>query len=154
MRVFVGCSSSENIPDKYFLDCKKFLLELFEYDLDLVFGACGKGLMGLAYEITKENGGNVLGIYPDVYKEEVNSLDCEKIMTDTVPDRTNMVISESDALIFLPGGFGTIYEFLTAIECRRAYEFAKPIILYNVNGYFDKLFEFFETLYDIYLLFV
>ena len=50
MKVFIGCSSRENIPDKYFNDCEKLLDELFKLNNDLVFGAYNKGLMALSYD--------------------------------------------------------------------------------------------------------
>ena len=58
------------------------------------------------------------------------------------------MIRESDALIFLPGGIGTIYELFTAIESKRNKEFDKPIIIYNSNNYFDKLLLFLDYLYN------
>ena len=148
MKLFIGCSASNYIPKKYFDDCEIFLEELFGMEHDLVFGACVTGIMGLAYDVALRNGRNVEGIYPNVYKDGAKNLDCYKISTKTINERTEMAIKESDVLIFLPGGFGTNYELLTAIECRRAYEFGKPIIIYNSCGYFDKLFEFFELTYD------
>lgn len=148
MKLFIGCSASDYISDRYFDDCRLFLEELFEYEHDLVFGACGNGLMGLSYNIARENDRFVVGIYPDVYKGEANSLDCFKVATKTIPERTDLAIKESDALIFMPGGFGTVYELFTAIECRRGYEFVKPIIIYNSCGYYDKILEFLEFTYD------
>lgn len=59
-----------------------------------------------------------------------------------------MLIEESDALIFMPGGVGTIYELFTAIESKRSGEFNKPIIIYNSNNYFDKLLLFMEGMYN------
>ena len=148
MKLFIGCSASEYIPQKYFDDCKFFLEELFTKEHDLVFGACNKGLMGLTYEIARNNGSSVEGIYPEVYKNEAKEIDCDKRSVKTIPERTDMLIKESDALIFLPGGRGTIYELITSIECRRAYEFVKPIIIYTSCGYFDKMLEFLELTYD------
>lgn len=54
MDVFIGCSSSEYISDKYLDDGRIFLEELFSANNDLVFGVCSKGLMGLSYDIAKK----------------------------------------------------------------------------------------------------
>ena len=148
MKLFVGCSASDYIPEKYFSDCKLFLEELFLSENDLVFGACSSGLMGLSYNIAKKNNSQIEGIYPEAYKHEAKNLECDKILTKSIPKRTEMLIKESDALIFLPGGIGTVYELFTAIECRRAYEFGKPIIIYNSCGYYDKILDFLELTYD------
>lgn len=148
MRLFVGCSASEYVDKKYYDDCKLFLEDLFLSEHDLVFGASDSGIMGLAYDIAVNNDSDVIGVYPNFYKNSAKNLDCKKVEVDTVNHRTEMVIDESDVLIFLPGGFGTVYELFTSLELRRAYEFSKPIIIYNSCGYFDKLFEFIELSYD------
>ena len=148
MKIFIGCSSSDNIPKEYFDDCKVLLEELMK-DNDLVFGACNSGLMGLAYNTTLKANGSVTGIYPEAYKDDFKELKCNaEITTKSVSERTDSVISSSDALIFLPGGIGTIYELFTAIESKRCHEFDKPIVIFNSNGYFDKLLEFMDKVYS------
>lgn len=148
MRLFIGCSSSNNIPKEYFEDCKVLLEELMKEN-DLVFGACNSGLMGLAYNTTLKANGSITGICPEAYKDDFKTLKCNiEITTKSVSERTDSVISSSDALVFLPGGIGTIYELFTAIESKRCHEFDKPIVVYNSNGYFDKLLEFMDKVYS------
>lgn len=148
MRLFIGCSSSNNIPKEYFEDCKVLLEELMKEN-DLVFGACNSGLMGLAYNTTLKTNGSITGICPEAYKDDFKELKCDtEITTKSVSERTDSVISSSDALVFLPGGIGTIYELFTAIESKRCHEFDKPIVVYNSNGYFDKLLEFMDKVYS------
>lgn len=148
MKLFIGCSSTNNIPDKYLKDCSNYLDELLREN-DIVFGGCSTGLMGLAYNITKEYNNKVIGISPTIFKSDLDILDCdEKIITENTSRRTEELINNSDALIFLPGGIGTIYELFTAIELKRNHEFNKPIVLYNSNQYFTKLLNFLSTMYE------
>ena len=85
----------------------------------------------------------------DMYMNQLNDVNCTyEEVTKTVGERTRNVINESDVLLFLPGGIGTLYELLTAIEWKRSYEFDKPIIIYNLFGHFDKLFDFLDMIYD------
>ncbi len=149
MKIFIGCSASDNIKKEYFDSCKLLLEEVFSKDNDLVFGACNSGLMGLAYETAKKHERAVIGVCPEAYKEDFKSLDCiEEIITKSIEERTRSAIDNSDASIFLPGGIGTIYELFAAIECKRCHEFDKPIVIFNSNGYFDKLLEFLEKIYE------
>lgn len=148
MNLFVGSSASDYIPKKYFDDCKMFLDELFKYDFDLVFGACNEGIMGLSYSAACSKLKNVIGVYPLVYKCKSNGILCTEIEKKTIGERTDELFNISDVLLFLPGGFGTVYELFAAIEFRRAHEFDKPIIIYNACGYYDKIFEFLELTYD------
>ena len=62
MNLFIGCSSRDNIPSKYYDRCKKLLDELFKREYDLVFGACNKGLMGLAYNCALKYNRNIIFI--------------------------------------------------------------------------------------------
>ena len=148
MNIFIGCSSSNDIPKEYFDDCEVLLKEIMKGN-NLVFGACNSGLMGLAYNTTLKANGNITGICPEAYKDDFKTLKCDtEITTKSVSERTDSVILSSDALIFLPGGIGTIYELFTAIESKRCHEFDKPIVVYNSHGYFDKLLEFMSKVYN------
>lgn len=148
MKLLICCSSREDIPNKYFNDCKNYLEELFKLDNDLVFGAYNKGLMRVSYEIALKYNREVIGINPEIFKEAFKELNCTKeIITNKIHERTDKLIEECDALIFMPGGIGTIYELFTAIESKRSGEFNKPIIIYNSNNYFDELLLFMEDMY-------
>lgn len=148
MKLFIGCSSREDIPEKYFNNCEIYLEELFKTNNDLVFGAYNKGLMALSYQKALTNNRQIIGISPQIFKDEFKNLNChQEIITNNISERTEKLINESDALIFLPGGIGTIYELFTAIESKRSGEFNKPIIIYNSCGYFDKLLLFMEDMY-------
>jgi len=89
-------------------------------------------------------GGHVLGVLPR------ETLDIEKpyeaaselIFTETICERTIAMESRSDAFIGFPGGFGTLEELLTIWSRRRMHLHSKPIGLLNVDGYFDKFYEF------------
>lgn len=141
MKIFVGCSSSDDIDKSYFDDNKELLDELFK-NHDLVFGACNRGLMGVAYNAALNNKRNITGICPRVYKDDFNTLKCDKeIIVDSTLERLEAVFKESDIMLFLPGGIGTYSELFSAIESRRSGEFESPIILYNSNGFFDKFNE-------------
>ena len=147
MKIFIGCSACDEISSEYFDETKRFLEKLMPGH-DLVFGTCKSGLMGIAHDITKKLGGKVIGVCPAAYKDDFKTLQCDvEIITKTVSERTDSVIKESDALVFIAGGIGTLYELLTAIECKRCHEFDKPIVIYNGTGYFDKLLDFFNQLY-------
>ncbi len=142
MKLFIGCSANENIPQNITKDCEKLLKSLLK-DNDLVFGACHTGIMGISYKIAKENKRKVTGICPKFYAEEFTKLQCdEEIITDNMLDSTLKIYENSDVIIMLPGGIGTIYEFFTAIQSKRSQDHHLPIILYNSCGYYNYLITF------------
>lgn len=149
MKIFVGCASSNKVEERYLEDCKILLNKLFSKNHDLVFGVSNQGLMGLSYDIAKGFNREVIGICPKAYKQDLKKINCDlEITTETIGDRTNKLIELSDVIVILPGGIGTVYEFLTTIESKRSGEFDKPILLYNSHGYYDKLLEFLDKLYS------
>jgi len=148
MKLFIGCSSSKNIDNKYMDDCNIYLNKLLKEN-DLVYGAYNEGLMGLSYEIAKSNNRKIIGIAPKVFENDLINLGCdEKIVTEDILERTSMLIKNCDALIFLPGGIGTILELMSAIDMKRNGEFDKPIIIYNSYNFFDGLVCFFNKIYE------
>ena len=149
MKIFVGCSASEDIPGKYRLDCNMLLDELFRSNNDLVFGACNSGIMSDAYLSALSHGRNIVGICPEAYVDDFKDLKCTtEIVSKTVNDRTDGLINESDVLLFLPGGFGSVYELFTAIESKRCHEHNRSIIIYNSLGFYDELLSFVEKIYN------
>ena len=142
MKLFIGASSSENISKEYIEDCTN-LLEVLLKENDLVFGAYDKGLMKVSYDIAKKNKRLVTGICPEIYKESFDVLECDKeVLTTSIIDSTRKIYNNSDVIVFLPGGFGSLYEFFTANYCKICKELDKPIILYNSCGYYDELIYF------------
>lgn len=149
MRIFVGCSASEDIPNKYREDSKLLLDELFQNEHDLVFGACNTGIMSDAYYSALNHNRGIVGICPEAYVHDFKELKCtEEIITKNVNERTDGLINESEVLLFLPGGFGSVYELFTAIESKRCHEHNREIIIYNSEGFYDELLSFIEKIYS------
>ena len=148
MRIFVGCSASEDIPNKYREDSKLLLNELFKKENDLVFGACKTGIMADAYNSALNHKRGIVGICPEAYIHDFEEMECtEEIITKNVNERTDGLINESEILLFLPGGFGSVYELFTAIESKRCHEHNREIIIYNSEGFYDELLSFIEKIY-------
>lgn len=148
MNLFIGSSSSETIPTKYFKDCQNYLEQLFKENNNLIFGAYNYGIMRLSYESASKYNREITSIIPKLYQNDLKELkSTHEIITNDTPERTNALFKESDALIFLPGGIGTIYELFAAIECKRNHEFDKPIIIYNSCHFFDEMLILLDKLY-------
>ena len=116
---------------------------------ELIFGAGGEGLMGAAARGFKAGGGRVTGIVPTFFTNEVKAhlfQDCdETIFTKTMAERKTLMEDKADAFITVPGGIGTLEEFFEVLTLKQLGRHAKAIVIYNVNGYFDKLVEMLQT---------
>jgi len=147
MKVCICSSANADIREEYYKDCENALNYILKYN-DLVFGAYDTGLMGLSYRIAKENNKRITGIAPEVYADSFDRLKCdEEIVTMKIMDSTKAMLDVSDAVVIMPGGFGTIYEFFAAIQMIVCKESNIPIILYNSCGYYDDLISSINKIY-------
>jgi len=107
----------------------------------LVFGGGGLGLMGDVARAALEGGSEIQGIMPAFLQAlEPGVAPQEKLIgTPHMQERKRLMLQMSDAFIILPGGLGTFDEFFEVAAEAQLGVHAKPIIVVNVNGYFDAL---------------
>ena len=115
----------------------------------LVYGAGDVGMMGAVSNAVLENGGEVIGVTPDffVMAEEIHPNLTDLRISRDMPERRSIMIEEGDAFIALPGGTGTLDEISEVMSLRRLGllgDRIRPVMLYNVNGYYDHLLAFFD----------
>jgi uncharacterized protein (TIGR00730 family) len=107
----------------------------------LVFGGGGLGLMGEVAKAVLEGGREIQGIMPAFLQalEPGVSPQEKLIITPHMQERKTLMLQMSDAFLVLPGGLGTFDEFFEVATEAQLGVHAKPIIVVNVNGYFDTL---------------
>ena len=117
----------------------------------LVYGAGDVGSMGVLSNAVLDSGGEVTGVTPDffVFAEEIHDKLTELEIVPDLPERRSRMIELGDAFIALPGGTGTldeITEVITLTRLGRLSDTIKPVMLYNINGFYDHLFSFFDRI--------
>lgn len=115
----------------------------------LVYGAGDVGMMGVISNAVLEAGGEVLGVTPDFFitAEEIHPELTELRVTKDLSERRRVMIEEGDAFIALPGGTGTLDEISEVMSLRRLGKLGnvkRPVMLYNINGYYDLLLAFLD----------
>lgn len=137
MKIFVGCSSSNDIDEKYKNDAKK-LAEIISKGNDLVFGASDNGLMGIFYNEFLKSKRKIYAVCYEIYIEFLRKLEVdESYIVKTLGDSNEKLIELSDVLIFMPGGYGTMCELIYALETKRTKNHNKKIVIFNSNNYFE-----------------
>ena len=117
--------------------------------LKLIYGGGGVGLMGACALAAHEAGGDVLGIIPNFLKIREQRLDVvETIVVDSMHERKIQLFDRSDAFVVLPGGIGTLEEIVELLSWRRLDLHAKPVVFYNVDGFWEPLFALFQHTVD------
>ncbi len=114
-----------------------------ERGMGVVYGGGHVGLMGAVADAALHAGGEVLGVIPGfmVEKELAHSGLTELMIVRDMHERKMRMHQRSDAVIALPGGFGTMDELFELLTWRQLGLHAKPIGLLNVNGFYTPLLE-------------
>ncbi|MBL8238212.1 MAG: TIGR00730 family Rossman fold protein [Bryobacterales bacterium] len=112
----------------------------------LVYGGSHLGLMGLLADAVLANGGEVTGVVPRLLVEkEAAYLELKDLrMVDSMHQRKALMADLADGFVSLPGGFGTLDETFEIATWAQLGLHAKPLVLWNVNGFYDALFTFLD----------
>ena len=140
-KVCVYCASSEKIPEKYFQATTELADHLVDHEITVVFGGGSAGLMGALADQVLERDGRIIGIMPQFMKEVewAHKGVPEFEFVGDMHERKKRFLEGVDALIALPGGCGTLEELMEAITLKRLGLFTEPIIILNLDGFYDPL---------------
>src|SRR5215471_6918440 len=137
--VCVYCASSSRTPQVYLDAATALGHTLASSGMRIVYGGSSLGSMGRMAEAALAAGGHVTGVLPG-FMDELEwghrSLSELRIVTD-MHERKRTMLELADAVVALPGGCGTLEELFEAITWKRLGLFFGPVVLVNVNGFFD-----------------
>lgn len=134
--------AASNTIDRVYIDRVEELgYALAQNGHTLVFGGGTWGLMGAAARGMQKGNGRIIGVVPHfIHKfEPVFEYCTELIQTETMAERKDEMESRADAFIIVPGGIGTFDEFFQILTLKVLEQHSKPIILYNINGFWDNM---------------
>lgn len=151
MNIFVGCSSKDTNNEHYNRIAEEIGDFIVKRKHNLVFGGCDRGLMGKIYAKVSQSGtdSEVIVVIAKAFEDDLKTLSYSEVrMFETVNEREDCFNTLADAMIFIPGGIGTLDEILTAIETKRNHEHEAPIIIINVDNFYGHLLEMLNRIYD------
>ena len=146
--IAVFCASSIGFDSVYYEQSKFFGEFLAQHDITVVYGGGRMGLMGAVADGALSFGGKVIGVIPkflnskEIGHREVSEL----IEVDNMHQRKKLMNDLSDAVVALPGGFGTMEELFEMLTWAQLGLHRKPVALLNINGFFDHLIQFIEQM--------
>ncbi len=141
--VCVYSASSTKIASIYFEMAEELGHLLARKGINLINGAGSSGLMGTISNAALQAGGTVTGVIPRFMVEQGwhHQGLTHLVETETMHERKQLMAEMSDGVIALPGGCGTLEELLEIITWKQLGIYLKPIVILNVNGYFDPLLD-------------
>ena len=153
-RICVFCGSNTGTRPGYATAARELAEALAERKLGLVYGGGHSGLMGIVADAALAYGVEVTGVITEqltVLERAHSGLSALHIVA-TMHERKAMMAALSDGFIALPGGFGTLEELCEMITWTQLGIHAKPVVLVNVDGFFDPLLAQFDRAVDDHLL--
>ncbi len=154
MTICVFGASSTKIDNKYVERVEEMGCKLAQNGHNLVFGAGGTGLMGAAARGFKKGGAHIHGVIPKFFSEQEHVIepvysDCDEVTrTETMRERKAIMEDNADAFIIVPGGVGTFEEFFEILTLKELKRHNKPIVIFNIDGYYDSMIKLMEECVD------
>jgi uncharacterized protein (TIGR00730 family) len=144
--VTVYCSSSRRVDRIFFEAAGELGRAIATAGWRLVYGGNRTGPMGALADAARAAGGSVTGITPQllVNKGIADDQCHELIVTSSMRQRKELLEQHGDAFVALPGGLGTLEEVFEIIVGRQLDVHAKPIVLLNIDGFYQPLLSMIE----------
>lgn len=142
-KIGVFLSSHDHVPDSFHRAAQSLGRWLGETRRTLVYGGSRYGLMEVLARATKESGGRVYGVVPQIlYDKDLVSdyLDVDFRVAD-LQDRKSVLMRESDICVALPGGIGTLDEVFTVWASCSIGLLQKQVVLVNIDGCWTPFVE-------------
>jgi uncharacterized protein (TIGR00730 family) len=144
--VAVFCASASGVDPAYQTAADELGCALAARNIGVIYGGAKVGLMCAVAEATLTHGGRVVGVIPEVLVdlEVAHQGVTELHIVDTMHTRKALMGEKSDAFLIMPGGFGTLEEMFEVLAWQTLKLHDKPIVLLNINGFYDQLLAFLD----------
>jgi uncharacterized protein (TIGR00730 family) len=145
-RICVFCGSADGADPAYAQTAKELGQRISDAGMGLVYGGATVGLMGILADAVIAGGAEVVGVMPDVLmdREIAHRSVTHFHVVKTMHERKALMYEHADAFIALPGGYGTLDEFIEIVTWAQLKIHQKPCILINTNGYYDGFLAFLD----------
>ena len=145
-RICVFCGSRPGSRPEYLEAARQLGSLLAERRIGLVYGGASVGVMGALANAALRAGSEVIGVIPEslVRWEVAHDHLTEMKVVNSMHERKALMAELSDAVIALPGGFGTFEELFETITWSQLGIERKPIGVLNVGGFYDGLLALVE----------
>ena len=148
MFICIYAAASKALSESYIKSVEELGCFLAQRNHGLVFGGGTNGLMGAAARgFTKGGAKDIICVAPKFFNVDGILYDgcTEYIYPDTMRERKGIMEDKSEAFIAVPGGIGTLDELFEIITLKSLSRHTKPIVLYNVNGFFRPMLEMLDA---------
>lgn len=148
MKIGIFCSANSHINPAFITATEELGHWIGKAGHSLVFGGCNLGLMERIAQAVKAEGGMTIGVIPTIVEERggVSQYVDVEIPCDNLSDRKDLILAQSDVLVALPGGVGTLDEVFTVMASRTIGYHRKPVFLYDMGHFYAPLINLLDAM--------
>ena len=148
MKICVFCSANGQIDPEFFTATEELGRWAAENGHVIVYGGVNQGLMECLGRAAHQAGGRTIGVVPTIVEKTGRVSDYVEIEIpcDNLSDRKQLMMDQADVFIALPGGLGTLDEVFTVAASATIGYHSKPVILYNLKGFWNSLIQLLDDL--------
>ena len=138
MKIVVYCSSQGGLDEKYQQLAHELGTWIGQHGHTLLYGGSNAGLMHITASAVHEAGGHVTGVIPEMFKHRLDPVCDDAVHTANLGDRKQYMIEHGDAFVVMPGGIGTLDEWISTLAVMTiGNDDPRPIIVANIDGLYD-----------------
>ena len=139
--ICVFCGSRSGVLGAYADDARKLGQRIATRGWRLVYGAGDVGIMGEVARAAIHGGAPTFGVIPThlMQTEQGKRNLATLVITETMHERKKVMFANSDAIVVLPGGAGSLDEFFEVLTWAQLGLHRRPIILLNTADYWTPL---------------
>lgn len=142
MKIVVYCSSQEGLDEKYRLLARDLGTWIGQQGHTLLYGGSNAGLMHITAAAVHEAGGHIVGVIPEMFRHRIDPV-CDKVVyTANLGDRKQYMIEHGDVFVVMPGGIGTLDEWMSTLAVMTiGNDDPRPIVVANIDGLYDATIQ-------------
>ncbi len=142
MKIVVYCSSQEGLEEKYRLLARDLGTWIGQQGHTLLYGGSNAGLMHITAVAVNEAGGHIVGVIPEMFRHRIDPVCDEVVYTANLGDRKQYMIEHGDVFVVMPGGIGTLDEWMSTLAVMTiGNDDPRPIVVANIDGLYDATIQ-------------
>ena len=152
-KIFMACGMNMPKDEKLIEELKLIAKHVAETGWTIAQGGNYTGIMGLMVDEFAKYSNDIYMIMPKKFRKDLPKLTFKELMlVEDEASRLVNIVKKCEVIVILPGGSGTIEEFMYLIETKKYFEHEREIIVFNYEGYYNDLFTQFKICVDFGLL--
>lgn len=148
--ISVFCGSSSGNDDIFTEQAQALGEALAGRGYGIIYGGARVGLMGVIADSVLDAGGKVIGVIPHFLKRKEIQHNCltETHVVETMHERKELMSKLCDAVIALPGGYGTLEELFEMLTWGQLNLHKKPVAMLNIGDYYNPIINMRDTMIE------